>query len=666
MPEKNKKNIVDYLSEVADQFKKLGLNLKTTKHDLDQLALKACHHRNAEGRYAYSEYGNPLLYYVFEPHEDSPSLKSVLLLGGIHPDEIAPLYTLWKLLIQFLRGKSSSEIKNRIIVIPLLNPDCFLGTGEEHFMPTRIKKNGVDLNRCFYSPSIKTCRPDFQAEPEIEFLVGLIATHDPSHFVITHSPLNLLELDGLCTKADREWVNRVHQDTEKHGGVGIPIKKFETYATKEYLGWSFGHLMKFMQKTSLRFEFPGIKTAYSTAEDLDMYYRKSIESALDIEGLSLESCKKESELIKTMNPTELANYAHNHYGNPSKELCVIGVTGTNGKTTVTYLIGEVLKAAGNNPFVLGTLNSGNKDLSTPQSIETLRLMRLHLDKGGTHFIMEVTSEGIDQLRVLGIDFNIKLLTNITQDHLDYHKTFENYQKTKLSFMHEGDGYKIYPESFKKEPIYFSTLLLGEYNLLNIKAAACALRHMNVPEKIIETTLSSCKAPSGRLERVEKGQLYMVLVDYAHTPDALKNVLSTLKKIADKRKGRLLVLFGCGGDRDRGKRPKMGKIACEIADLMVITDDNPRGEDNQGIMRNILDGVNPDFREYKLIHKRKEAIAFIIDKAKDNDVVVIAGKGHEDYQILKSRTIHFDDREEAGKAILIRLKKETPDGNILIE
>jgi UDP-N-acetylmuramoyl-L-alanyl-D-glutamate--2,6-diaminopimelate ligase len=280
--------------------------------------------------------------------------------------------------------------------------------------------------------------------------------------------------------------------------------------------------------------------------------------------------------------------------------------------------------------------------------------------------MEVTSEGIDQLRVLGIDFNIKLLTNITQDHLDYHKTFENYQKTKLSFMHEGDGYKIYPESFKKESIYFSTLLLGEYNLLNIKAAACALRHMNVPEKIIETTLSSCKAPSGRLERVEKGQLYMVLVDYAHTPDALKNVLSTLKKIADKRNGRLLVLFGCGGDRDRGKRPKMGKIACEIADLMVITDDNPRGEDNQGIMRNILDGVNPDFREYKLIHKRKEAIAFIIDKAKDNDVVVIAGKGHEDYQILKSRTIHFDDREEAGKAILIRLKKETPDGNILIE
>lgn len=270
-------------------------------------------------------------------------------------------------------------------------------------------------------------------------------------------------------------------------------------------------------------------------------------------------------------------------------------------------------------------------------------------------MMEVTSEGIDQDRIIGIDFDLKLLTNITQDHLDYHKTFRQYQKTKLDFMGEGGAHKIYPKSFEIESIDFTTQLLGDFNLLNIKAATSVLRYIGVSEKHIRKTLSSCAPPRGRLEAIDKGQPFMVLVDYAHTPDGLQNVLNTVKNIALNRKGRLLVLFGCGGNRDCEKRPKMGKIASDIADFLVITDDNPRLEDGRKIMTDIVDGVDPDFRDYVLIQNRRRAIEFIINQSQNSDVVILAGKGHETYQILKSETIHFDDREEASNAILNRLK-----------
>ena len=343
---------------------------------------------------------------------------------------------------------------------------------------------------------------------------------------------------------------------------------------------------------------------------------------------------------------------------PSKDLYVIGITGTNGKTTVSYLIGEVLKSAGYNPFVLGTLNSGNKDLSTPESIDISNFMRAHIEQGGTHFVMEVTSEGIDQGRIDGIEFDMKLLTNITQDHLDYHKTFLNYKMTKLNFMSAGDAYKIYPEKFNEELIKFNTKLLGDFNLLNVKAAASALRHIGVGENFIKETLSSCMAPRGRLESVDKGQQYLVLIDYAHTPDGLLNVLSTVKEIALSRDGRLLVLFGCGGDRDQDKRARMGKIASSLADYVVITEDNPRSEDGREIMYQILDGVDSEFRNFVLIQDRARAIKFIINQARHNDVVVLAGKGHETYQILKSKVIQFDDKEQASIAIseISRLRK----------
>ena len=358
-------------------------------------------------------------------------------------------------------------------------------------------------------------------------------------------------------------------------------------------------------------------------------------------------------LIKTINNFTENQNSIAQFEHPSKHLYVVGITGTNGKTTVSYLIGEALKLAGYNPFVLGTLNSGNIDLSTPEAADISDFMTNHLAQGGTHFIMEVTSEGIDQARILDVDFNIKLLTNITQDHLDYHKNFLNYKNTKLRFMNEGEGYKIYPKDFDAEPIDFSTKLLGNFNLLNTKAAASVLRYIGISGKHIKNSLSTCSPPRGRLEVVNKGQTYMVLIDYAHTPDGLLNVLNVTKDIAILRNGRLLVLFGCGGDRDTGKRAKMGKIASDIADYIVITEDNPRSEDSKNIMFSILDGVDMEFNEYVLIQSRSRAINYIINQANENDVVLIAGKGHETYQILKSEIIHFDDREEARNAILIQ-------------
>lgn len=335
---------------------------------------------------------------------------------------------------------------------------------------------------------------------------------------------------------------------------------------------------------------------------------------------------------------------------PSKDLYVIGITGTNGKTTVAYLVGEVLKSAGHNPYILGTLNSGNIDLSTPLAADISTCMTNHVAQGGTHFVMEVTSEGIDQGRVLEVEFNVKLLTNITRDHLDYHKTIEQYTAVKMGFMGEGDSHKIMPKSFSETSIDFSPSLLGEFNLLNIKAAVSILRHIGIDESHIQKTLSSCLAPRGRLESVREGQPFMMLIDYAHTPDAILNVLKTVKEIAKSRNGLLLVLFGCGGNRDSGKRPKMGHVASQLADYLVITDDNPRLEESQDIMDEIVSGIEPDFKEYILIQDRKKAIEFIVNKSKKDDVVILLGKGHETYQILKSETIHLDDREEAINAI----------------
>jgi UDP-N-acetylmuramoyl-L-alanyl-D-glutamate--2,6-diaminopimelate ligase len=352
---------------------------------------------------------------------------------------------------------------------------------------------------------------------------------------------------------------------------------------------------------------------------------------------------------KKMTRAELGPWASEYFGHPSHTLRVVGITGTNGKTTVSQLVGQGLTTAGYRPYVLGTLNA---PLTTPESLDVQRLMAEHLANSGTHFVMEVSSHAIDQGRILGIEFFVRLLTNITQDHLDYHKTFKAYTETKMSFM-QADANAIYPEDFAKENITFPNPLKGDFNHKNMQAAVAILKRLGLEEPVIQKAMSEAKAPAGRFETIEAGQPFTVIVDYAHTPDGLENVLKEAQKIAKNNKGRLITLFGCGGNRDRGKRPKMAAIAAALSDFVIITHDNPRGEDPQQIITDVLEGI-PQETSFKVIEDRQKAIYEAINMAEPNDCVMLAGKGHETYQILHDKTIHFDDREMARDAIKQRL------------
>lgn len=341
---------------------------------------------------------------------------------------------------------------------------------------------------------------------------------------------------------------------------------------------------------------------------------------------------------------ELAHWACEHYGFPSEKLQVIGVTGTNGKTTVTQWVTQALVAAGYNPYVLGTLNAA---LTTPESLDIQRLMAQHVAQGGTHFVMEVSSHAIAQSRIEGIHFAVKLLTNITQDHLDYHKTFEAYKQTKLSFMSEGTA--IFPEKYEALKIPFSMPVLGAFNLKNMQATLAILGQLNIDPETYLPCLSQIKAPSGRFEAVDVGQPFHVIVDYAHTPDGLQNVLQEAQRLARESQGRVITVFGCGGDRDRGKRPLMANIAATFSESVILTSDNPRTESPTQIFQDIEKGF-PARYPYTLIEDRHQAIEKALAMAKKGDVVMIAGKGHETYQLIQGQTFHFDDKEEAQKGL----------------
>ncbi|MFC1617514.1 Mur ligase family protein [Candidatus Margulisiibacteriota bacterium] len=355
--------------------------------------------------------------------------------------------------------------------------------------------------------------------------------------------------------------------------------------------------------------------------------------------------------VLKMGREEMAELAASHFGHPSEKLTVIGITGTNGKTTVTNLIGQALLKAGFTPFVLGTINA---NLTTPESLDIQRIMAEHLANNGTHFIMEVSSHGIAQKRIHCIDFDLKLLTNITQDHLDFHKTFENYKKTKLSFMNDSECIKIFPQDYKNIKLDFPNPLLGNFNHENMQASVLSLQKLHISASIISKALSRATSPPGRFENISCGQNFLVIVDYAHTPDGLEKILKTAKDLAKNKQNKLITVFGCGGDRDRGKRSKMGKITSQLSDFFIITKDNPRTESQAQITSDILQGIPDSIQNYEIIEDRKKAIKFAIKKAQTNDVVIIAGKGHENYQILNSGTIHFDDREEVRCAIKERL------------
>ncbi len=350
-----------------------------------------------------------------------------------------------------------------------------------------------------------------------------------------------------------------------------------------------------------------------------------------------------SEVIYKTRP-ELAEFACSYFSNPSQKMCVIGVTGTNGKTTVTQWVSQALVAAGFKPFVLGTLNS---PLTTPESLDIQRMMAEHLANGGTHFVMEVSSHAIHQGRISGIQFAVKLLTNITQDHLDYHGSFEDYSEVKHSFMRSGPA-SIYPEEYQRVIIPFRMPVPGQFNVCNMQATLAILKKLGLTSGPCLEILAHIKAPAGRFEPILCGQSFHVIVDYAHTPDGLHNVLREARSLADQANGKLLTLFGCGGDRDRTKRPKMASIAETFSDIVVVTQDNPRTEDSDQIFQDIVAGFEKV--AYQVIPDRHVAIEYVVGQARPHDVVMIAGKGHETYQLIKGQSFHFDDGEEVRKVL----------------
>lgn len=406
-------------------------------------------------------------------------------------------------------------------------------------------------------------------------------------------------------------------------------------------------------------------------------------------------------------------------GDPTATKPLIGITGTNGKTTTTYLIEAILKAAGLPAAVLGTISYrfGTTTIgashTTPESTELQQAFRQLAEAGAEAFVMEVSSHALEQKRVDGCHFDVGIFSNLTRDHLDYHVTMEKYLEAKCRLFTEllrpspekprrravinmDDPYgkeiarraacpvltfgiegccDVRPTGVTSSvagicatlvtpggEIKFASHLLGRFNLSNILAAAAAGVALDLPLQAIKQGIENHSTVPGRMERIENGKGITCLVDYAHTGDALENVLTTLKEIAA---GRIITLFGCGGDRDNGKRPIMGKVAASMSDLAILTSDNPRTEDPAVILEQVKGGITElALREYHLdeltdgftekgftiLENRHEAIRLAINLARPGDIVLLAGKGHEDYQIIGTVKQHFDDREEAAAAL----------------
>ncbi|MDD3267817.1 MAG: UDP-N-acetylmuramoyl-L-alanyl-D-glutamate--2,6-diaminopimelate ligase [Syntrophomonadaceae bacterium] len=395
----------------------------------------------------------------------------------------------------------------------------------------------------------------------------------------------------------------------------------------------------------------------------------------------------------------MARLASNFYQQPSRALKVIGVTGTNGKTTTTHLIQAILEEAGKTTGILGTLYARMGDYSkelghtTPEALEIEDFISYCVKQNAEYVVMEVSSHALDLHRVDLISFNTAVFTNLTQDHLDYHHNMENYRNTKAKLfamiaedknnfcvLNTDDPYGEYFKNLAASRYYTYGLnndadvraadlnidlrgsqftihhqtqsvninikLVGLFSVYNVLAAvACALGE-GVSLATIKSALEKVEGVPGRFEKVDCGQDFTVIVDYAHTPDGLENILLTAKQIA---KHRLISVFGCGGDRDRGKRPLMGEIAARYSDFCIVTSDNPRSEEPEDIIADIIPGLDRvEGSRYAIITDRREAIHHAIHLAKAGDLLIIAGKGHETYQLVKDQVLEFDDRKIAAE------------------
>lgn len=383
------------------------------------------------------------------------------------------------------------------------------------------------------------------------------------------------------------------------------------------------------------------------------------------------------------------------FDHPEKKLKIIGVTGTNGKTSMTKIIKELLTSLGHKTGLIGTIqNEIGKEIiktenTTPMAFDFMSILNDMVKKECEYVVMEVSSFGLAQNRIGTVHFDVGVFTNLTQDHLDYHKTMENYyQAKKLMFdvcdkalINTDDEYgkrlfseiqsekysygfsddcdfraeniKLTSGRIKYDLIFENTAeqteinMTGKFNVANSLGAiaSCILEGMD--KGSVFSVLNCIHGVKGRCEVIPSGRNFTVICDYAHTPDALVNILTSLREVTD---GRLVCLFGCGGNRDKAKRPMMAKASSEYADKLIITSDNPRDEDPSDIINDIISGIL-DGTEYEVIEDRKEAIFHAVQSAEDGDVIVLAGKGHEDYQVLKNNQhIHFDEREIVRMAL----------------
>jgi len=395
------------------------------------------------------------------------------------------------------------------------------------------------------------------------------------------------------------------------------------------------------------------------------------------------------------------------YDYPSKKMRVIGVTGTNGKTTTTYLIRAILMQAGYKVGLIGTIQMmiGEEVFpihnTTPNVIDLQHILAEMCEKNVDFVVMEVSSHALAEHRVSGIEFDTAIFTNLTQDHLDYHKTFENYRKTKaklfdiLSRSGKKSGKTAVinlDDAASEEMLNHSTCdkitygieknsdlqavnvdvqadgmkfkvrgdfgemdlnlhLTGIFNVYNVLAAIGATLAEKISPDKIKIALENFKSVPGRFEKIFADIPFTIIVDYAHTPDGVKNVLETARQIAKKK---IITVFGCGGDRDNTKRPIMGRLAAELSDIVIATSDNPRTEDPEKILAEVEVGVKEKIsgKVHECIIDRRQAIFRAVELAQPDDIILILGKGHENYQILKDKAIHFDDREVAVEAIKI--------------
>lgn len=426
--------------------------------------------------------------------------------------------------------------------------------------------------------------------------------------------------------------------------------------------------------------------------DGHQFANKAIEAGASVliceKDLDFDNISDEVTVIRVEEGRKaLAIISANYYDHPTKKLKLIGVTGTNGKTTSVYILKSILEKAGEKVGLIGTIANyiGDEKIkserTTPESLELQKLFKDMVDKGCKYCVMEVSSHSLQLDRVYGCNFEVGIFTNLTRDHLDFHGTFDNYYNAKFKLFErsntsvvniddnygyrvisdlnklskkvvtysikDSSDYKAYDINLEERDIIFKVngveyrfVLPGQYNIYNALGVISAVKTLGIEDEAIKSGLLDVTVP-GRCERIgnKYNVPYEIIIDFAHTPDGLKNILETLRAFT---KNRLIAVYGSGGDRDKVKRAELGRVGSEIADLVIITTDNPRNEEPMDIIKEIVAGIEKT--NYLAIENRVEAIRIALEMAEPGDTVVMAGKGHETYQINNDGVIHFDERE----------------------